>query len=122
MGESIEDRADIALYLRKLQVDSAPINILNPIRGTPLENREIVTPDEVRRCIAVFRYILPKTVLRLAGGRLLIQKYFSDLYNYGINAEITGDMLTTAGLTIADDIDTAIKCDRVISKIEPVQD
>lgn len=121
MGESIEDRVDIALYLRKLQVDSTPVNILNPIKGTPLENREIVTPDEVRRCIAVFRYVLPKTVLRLAGGRLLIQKYFSDLYNYGINAEITGDMLTTAGLTIADDIDTAIKCDKVIRKIDPVK-
>ena len=119
MGESIEDRVDIALYLRKLQVDSTPVNILNPIKGTPLENREIVTPDEVRRCIAVFRYVLPKTVLRLAGGRLLIQKYFSDLY--GINAEITGDMLTTAGLTIADDIDTAIKCDKVIEKIDPVK-
>ncbi|MBQ9221658.1 biotin synthase BioB [Succinivibrio sp.] len=121
MGESIEDRVDIALYLRKLKVDSTPVNILNPIRGTPLENREIVTPDEVRRCIAVFRYVLPKTVLRLAGGRLLIQKYFSDLYNYGINAEITGDMLTTAGLTIADDIDTAIKCDKVLKKIDPVK-
>lgn len=121
MGESIEDRVDIALYLRKLKVDSTPVNILNPIKGTPLENREIVTPDEVRRCIAVFRYVLPKTVLRLAGGRLLIQKYFSDLYNYGINAEITGDMLTTAGMTIANDIDTAIKCDRVIKKIDTVK-
>ncbi len=120
MGESDEDRVDIALHLRKLKVDSTPINILNPIKGTPLENREIVTPDEVRRSIAVFRYILPKTVLRLAGGRLLIQKYFSDLYSYGINAEITGDMLTTAGLTIAADIDTAIKSERVIQKIEPL--
>ena len=95
MGESVEDRVDIALELRKLQVDSTPINILNPIKGTPLENRPTVHPDEVRRTIALFRHVLPKTVLRLAGGRLIIQKYFTDLYKYGINAEITGDMLTT---------------------------
>ena len=113
MGESVEDRVDIALELRKLQVDSTPINILNPIKGTPLENRPTVHPDEVRRTIALFRHVLPKTVLRLAGGRLIIQKYFTDLYKYGINAEITGDMLTTAGLTVADDISAAISNQKV---------
>lgn len=118
MGESIEDRADIALELRKLQVDSAPINILNPIKGTPLEGQEVVEPDEVRRTIAMFRFVLPKTVLRLAGGRLLIQKYFTDLYSYGINAEITGDMLTTAGLTVADDISAAIASKKVLTLID----
>ena len=120
MGESDLDRVDIALELRKLKVDSAPINVLNPIKGTPLQDRETVHPDEVRRTIAMFRHILPKTVLRLAGGRLLIQKYFTDLYNYGINAEITGDMLTTAGLTVADDISAAISSSKVVSKIEPI--
>ncbi len=121
MGESVEDRVDIALELRKLQVDSTPINILNPIKGTPLENRPTVHPDEVRRTIALFRHVLPKTVLRLAGGRLIIQKYFTDLYKYGINAEITGDMLTTAGLTVADDISAAISNQKVLTKIEPIK-
>ena len=121
MGESVEDRVDIALELRKLQVDSTPINILNPIKGTPLENRPTVHPDEVRRTIALFRHVLPKTVLRLAGGRLIIQKYFTDLYKYGINAEITGDMLTTAGLTVADDISAAISNQKIITKIEPIK-
>lgn len=121
MGESVEDRVDIALELRKLQVDSTPINILNPIKGTPLENRPTVHPDEVRRTIALFRHVLPKTVLRLAGGRLIIQKYFTDLYKYGINAEITGDMLTTAGLTVADDISAAIRNQKVLTKIEPIK-
>ena len=120
MGESVEDRVDIALELRKLQVDSTPINILNPIKGTPLENRPTVHPDEVRRTIALFRHVLPKTVLRLAGGRLIIQKYFTDLYKYGINAEITGDMLTTAGLTVADDISAAIRNQKILTKIEPI--
>lgn len=121
MGESVEDRVDIALELRKLQVDSTPINILNPIKGTPLENRPTVHPDEVRRTISLFRHVLPKTVLRLAGGRLIIQKYFTDLYKYGINAEITGDMLTTAGLTVADDISAAISNQKVLTKIEPIK-
>ncbi len=121
MGESVEDRVDIALDLRKLQVDSTPINILNPIKGTPLENRPTVHPDEVRRTIALFRHVLPKTVLRLAGGRLIIQKYFTDLYKYGINAEITGDMLTTAGLTVADDISAAISNQKILTKIEPIK-
>ena len=121
MGESVEDRVDIALELRKLQVDSTPINILNPIKGTPLENRPTVHPDEVRRTIALFRHVLPKTVLRLAGGRLIIQKYFTDLYKYGINAEITGDMLTTAGLTVADDISAAIGNQKILTKIEPIK-
>lgn len=121
MGESVEDRVDIALELRKLQVDSTPINILNPIKGTPLENRPTVHPDEVRRTIALFRHVLPKTVLRLAGGRLIIQKYFTDLYKYGINAEITGDMLTTAGLAVADDISAAISNQKILTKIEPIK-
>lgn len=121
MGESVEDRVDIALELRKLQVDSTPINILNPIKGTPLENRPTVHPDEVRRTIALFRHVLPKTVLRLAGGRLIIQTYFTDLYKYGINAEITGDMLTTAGLTVADDISAAISNQKILTKIEPIK-
>ena len=121
MGESVEDRVDIALELRKLQVDSTPINILNPIKGTPLENRPTVHPDEVRRTIALFRHVLPKTVLRLAGGRLIIQKYFTDLYKYGINAEITGDMLTTAGRTVADDISAAISNQKILTKIEPIK-
>lgn len=121
MGESVEDRVDIALELLKLQVDSTPINILNPIKGTPLENRPTVHPDEVRRTIALFRHVLPKTVLRLAGGRLIIQKYFTDLYKYGINAEITGDMLTTAGLTVADDISAAISNQKILTKIEPIK-
>lgn len=121
MGESIEDRADIALELRKIKVDSAPINILNPIKGTPLENQPPLTPEEIKRTVAMFRHILPKAVLRLAGGRLKIQDYFTELYKFGINAQITGDMLTTAGLTIADDISAAIREKKLLSRITSVK-
>lgn len=118
MGESVEDRADIALELRKIKVDSAPINILNPIKGTPLENQAPLSKEEICRTVALFRHVLPKAVLRLAGGRLKIHDFFTELYAYGINAEITGDMLTTAGLTIADDISNAIRSKKVLGLIE----
>ncbi|MBQ4246731.1 MAG: hypothetical protein II733_06230, partial [Succinivibrio sp.] len=69
----------------------------------------------------MFRHILPKAVLRLAGGRLKIQDYFTELYKFGINAQITGDMLTTAGLTIADDISAAIREKKLLSRITSVK-
>ncbi len=118
MGESSADRIDIALHLRKIGVDSTPINILNPIKGTPLENQPVLDEESIKRTIAVFRYILPHTVLRLAGGRILIRDFFSSLYGFGINAEITGDMLTTSGMTIASDIDMAIRSGLNVSRIE----
>ena len=117
MGESIEDRVDIALELRKIGVDSAPVNVLNPIKGTPLEDQAPISEEDIERTIAVFRHVLPDVVLRLAGGRLKIQSFFTNLYDFGINAQITGDMLTTAGLTVNDDIQAAIKSNKVISKI-----
>lgn len=103
MGETLEDRIDIALELQRLEVISFPINILNPIKGTPLENAAPLSFEDIARCVALFRFILPKTVLRLAGGRIKIKDSFASLYDYGINAMITGDMLTTAGLSIASD-------------------
>ena len=103
MGETLEDRIDIALELQRLGVVSCPINILNPIKGTPLENAQPLALDEIKLTVALFRHILPKAVLRLAGGRIKIKDDFSCLYDFGINAMISGDMLTTAGLSIASD-------------------
>lgn len=118
MGESLEDRIEIALKLQEIGVVSTPINILNPIKGTPLENAKPLSPQDIKLCIALFRHILPKTVLRLAGGRLKIKDYFADLYDYGINAMITGDMLTTAGLSIATDRSSIIEKSRILSQID----
>ena len=120
MGESVEDRVDIALHLRDLKVDSTPINILNPIAGTPLEHQAPLTEEEIERTIAVFRHILPKVVLRLAGGRLKIQSFYTKLYDFGINSQITGDMLTTAGLTVACDIHNAISLNKTLKRIDPL--
>ncbi len=104
LGETKEDRIDMALTLRKLLVSSVPINILNPIPGTPYENRNPLTVDEVCRIIAVYRFILPSASIRLAGGRGLLADKGRACFLSGANAAISGDMLTTAGITIKDDM------------------
>ena len=104
LGETKEDRIDMALTLRELLVSSVPINILNPISGTPYENRVPLTVDEVCRIIAVYRFILPSASIRLAGGRGLLADKGRACFISGANAAISGDMLTTAGITIKDDM------------------
>ena len=70
MGESREDRIDMALSLKKLNPKTVPINFLNPIQGTPLENYEDkIDEEEILKTICIFRIVLPKTLLRYAGGR-----------------------------------------------------
>lgn len=74
LGETMEDRIDMALDIRDLGVKSIPINILNPILGTPYEGSEILSTEEVRRVVSIFRFILPDGAIRLAGGRGLIEQ------------------------------------------------
>ena len=105
LGESMEDRIDLAFTLRDLEITSIPINILNPIKGTPLENNKILTLDEVRKIVAIYRFILPKAQLRLAGGRGLLEDKGLSVFESGSNAAITGDMLTTSGISIDEDIE-----------------
>ena len=118
MGETFEDRCDIAFTLRSVGAVSTPINILTPIKGTPFEDRPLLGEEEIERTIALFRHIMPRTVLRTAGGRLLIKNFYKKLFDFGINAEITGDMLTTEGLSIQQDISDAIASKRIVSRID----
>ena len=104
VGEDIEDRIDLAISLRELQIKSIPINILNPIKGTPFENLSILSQDEIRRIIAVYRFILPDSYIRLAGGRGLLDDKGKSCFLSGANAMITGDMLTTSGISIDTDL------------------
>ena len=69
LGESREDRLDMIYQLKELEVNSIPVNVLNPIPHTPLENNEILSEEEINRTIAVFRFVIPDATLRLAGGR-----------------------------------------------------
>ena len=105
LGETMEDRIDLAFSLRELKVNSVPINILNPIKGTPFENLPVLDVDTVRRIVALFRFILPTVAIRLAGGRGLLSDKGKGAFCSGANAVITGDMLTTQGISIKTDID-----------------
>jgi biotin synthase len=104
MGESFEQRIELALLLRELNVDSIPLNIFTPIKGSPLFNQAPMSKDEVLLSFAIFRIINPKAHIRLAGGRLLIQEFEEELLNCGISAVMTGDYLTTQGNGISDDL------------------
>ena len=97
LGESMEDRIDLALELRDLKIRSVPINILNPIQGTPLENMEILGAGEIRRITAIYRFILPDAILRLAGGRGQMADHGRLVFKSGANGAITQNMLTTKG-------------------------
>lgn len=105
MGESWEDRIDMAISLSELQVDSIPLNMLTPIQGTPLENRKQLGEDEILRIITIFRFLNPKADIRLAAGRLLMESSGKKAFLSGANAALTGDMLTTSGNNTKQDID-----------------
>lgn len=103
MNESWQDRIDLAFELKELGVKSIPINILNPISGTPLEHLCPLSKEEVERIFAIFRFILPDAAIRMAGGRGLLEDQGLSVFKSGANAAITGDMLTTQGITIDED-------------------
>ena len=103
LGETMEDRIDMALDLRELGVRSVPVNILNPIPGTPYEHLPVLTNDEVCRIVAVFRFLIPDASIRMAGGRGLLPDKGRRVFQSGANAAISGDMLTTAGISIETD-------------------
>lgn len=112
MGETFEDRIDMALTLSEAGVDSIPINALMPIKGTPFENIRQLSEDEILRTIAMFRFINPQSTIRLAAGRKLLSNSGEKAFNAGANAMITGNMLTTSGTTIAGDISLMKKMGR----------
>lgn len=104
LGESAQDRIDLAFKLKELNVKSVPVNMLNPIKGTPFENNKRLDINDMRRIVAVFRFILPDASIRLAGGRGLLEGHGRECFESGANAVISGDMLTTSGYTIESDM------------------
>lgn len=103
MGETWEDRLDMAVSLAELGIESIPINALMPIKGTPLEDLPVLKEEDILRTIAFFRYINPLANIRLAAGRRLMTNDGEYAFRGGASATITGNMLTTAGSTIASD-------------------
>lgn len=103
LGETVEDRIDMAFSLRKLGIHSVPVNMLNPIPGTPFGDNKKLTDEDMRRIVAVYRFILPASQIRLAGGRGLLPDKGRGCFTSGANAAISGDMLTTDGITTKTD-------------------
>ena len=103
MGETWEDRLDMAVSLAELGIMSIPINALMPIPGTPLENLKQLSEEDILRTIAFFRYINPEANVRLAAGRALVTNDGEAAFSGGASATITGNMLTTSGSTIESD-------------------
>jgi biotin synthase len=98
MGESSLQRLELAFSIASLQPDEVPLNILMPRGGTPLQNVPPLHPMEIVKTIAIWRFIIPKTILKIAGGR---EVYLRDneriALKAGANGIITGGYLTTSG-------------------------
>lgn len=103
LGESFEDRIDMALTLAELSIRSIPVNSLMPIKGTPMENNRRLTEEEILRTIGMFRFLNPEADIRLAGGRALMKNNGEETFVSGASASITGNMLTTSASTIKSD-------------------
>ena len=95
---------NMAVTLRDLGIKSVPVNLLNPIPGTPFEKNQRLTEGEMRRIVAVYRFLLPDASIRLAGGRGLLGDKGEGCFLSGANAAISGDMLTTSGITVKTDL------------------
>jgi len=109
LGETMEQRIEMAFTLKELDVDSVPINILNPIEGTPLNSAEPLSPLEILITIALYRFILPDKDIKLCGGK---EKNLRQLLPFaieaGCNSLMTGNYLTTLGRDAAKDIEMII--------------
>ena len=104
MGESPEQRIELAANLREIGVESVPMNFLNPQPGTPMGDREPMQAMEILKCIAVFRYMLPKAEIRIAGGRQFLGDMQSMIFMAGASGVMIGDYLTTKGRQVEDDL------------------
>jgi len=105
MGESREDRCDLALSLREIGANVVPINILNPIPGTPFEHIERLPVMEILKTIACFRFILPRQEIMIAGGRTVnLRDAQSMIFMAGASALMVGNYLTTLNQPVEKDL------------------
>jgi len=105
LGESWEDRIDMAFALKELGVDSVPINLFTPINGTPLGDRGLLNPMEALKIIAIYRLVLPECEIRVCGGRpATLKEKVSQIFFAGADGMLLGNYLTTSGRDPEDDL------------------
>ena len=108
MGETMRQRVEFALTLRKAQPVSIPVNVLSPIPGTPLGDTPLISEDEILDSVAIIRLIHPTVQIRFAGGRARMSKEAQlQAMRIAVNSGIVGDLLTTIGSSIAEDKELA---------------
>jgi biotin synthase len=105
MGETREDRCDLAFSLKEIGANVVPINILNPIAGTPFGHLQPLPPMEVLKSIACFRFILPRQEIKVAGGRAVNLRDLQCLvFLAGASAMMVGNYLTTMNQPVEKDL------------------
>ena len=105
MGETAEDRCDLAFSLKELGAHIVPINILNPIPGTPFAEKEPLPPLEILKSIACFRFVLPRQEIMIAGGRAVnLRDMQSMIFMAGASALMVGNYLTTLNQPVEKDL------------------
>ena len=117
MGESIEQRVEMALELSEIEPDSIPINILMPIPKTPFENYfDKIDEENILRTLAIFKIANPKSVLRFCGGRMRLSEKNQELaLNTCVEGILIGNYLTTVGKQPQEDFDTAKRLGKIIN-------
>lgn len=104
MGESLQDRVDLAFALADLDVDSVPVNFLDPRPGTPFHGKpNPLKPNDCLRALAMIRFVIPKTEVRIAGGRETTLRNLQPLALYPANSMFTAGYLTTGGQSYDED-------------------
>ncbi|VFJ15475.1 biotin synthase BioB [Candidatus Nitrosocosmicus franklandus] len=104
MGESVEQRVELGMALASLNPDEVPINVLIGREGTPLHGQNFITKKEILQTVATFRFLMPKTILKIAGGREVhLKGDDKKILQAGANGIITGGYLTTQGNKPIDD-------------------
>ncbi|HEY0827888.1 MAG TPA: biotin synthase BioB [Bacilli bacterium] len=103
MGETNREIVEIGYALRELDADSIPVNFLNSIKGTPLENNKELDPRKCLKALALFRFICPTKEIRISGGREVNLRSLQALGLYAANSVFVGDYLTTEGQQASED-------------------
>lgn len=120
MGETRKQRIELALELAELNPVSVPVNFLHPVKGTPMEKmKDIISEEEILKTLAIYRIILPKSLIRYAGGRSTrFSKEYQEMgIRAGVNALLVGNYLTTTGITPEEDKELVKKAGMSISNV-----